>query len=80
VVALAGKGDQPGGLVAETTQLTGQIVTINAAERTAAVQFTDGRAETLPIRRDVDLNRLTVGQRVVFRVIEMIAIWVEKPQ
>jgi hypothetical protein len=28
----------------------------------------------------VDLSRHKVGERVIFRVTEMIAIWVEKPQ
>ena len=77
-VALAPKGDQPGGLVAGTTQVTGKISAIDASKRTATLRFEDGATETLPIRNDVDLTRLKVGQQVVFRITEMIAIWVEK--
>jgi hypothetical protein len=80
VVALAPKGDQPGGLAAGTTQVTGKIIAIDAERRTATLRFEDGSTETLPVRDDVDLSRRNVGEQVVFRVTEMIAIWVEKAQ
>jgi translation elongation factor P/translation initiation factor 5A len=80
VVARAPKGDQPGGLVAETTQVTAKIITIDLEKRTATLQFEDGITQTFPVRADVDLSRLKVGEQMVFRVTEMIAISVEKPQ
>ena len=79
-VALAGKGDQPGAVVAETTQVTARIITIDVNKRTATLRFEDGSTQTLPIRDDVELSRLKVGQQAVFRVTEMIAISVEKSQ
>ncbi len=79
-VALAGKGDQPGGVIAETTQVTARIIAIDAKKRTATLRFEDGNTQTLPIRDDVNLSQLKVGQQAVFRVIEMVAISVEKPQ
>jgi len=80
VVALAPKGDQPGGLVGETLQVTAKIMAIDAVNRTATLRFEDGSTQTLPIRDDVDLSRLKVGEQVVFRVTEMVAIGIEKPQ
>ncbi len=80
VVALAEKGDQPGGVVAETIQVTARIIAIDSSKRTATLRFEDGSTQTLPIRDDVDLSRLKVGQQAVFRVTEMIAISVEKSQ
>ncbi len=80
VVALAEKGDQPGGVVAETTQVTARIIAINSSKRTATLRFEDGSTQTLPIRDDVNLSRLKLGQQAVFRVTEMIAISVEKTQ
>jgi hypothetical protein len=79
-VALAGKGEQPGGVVAETTQVTARIVAIDASKRTATLRFEDGNNQTLPIRDDVDPSQLKLGAQAVFRVIEMIAITIEKPQ
>ena len=80
VVARAPKGDQPGGLVAETTQLTAKVIAIDSQKRTATLEFEDGIIQTFPVRADVDLSRHKVGEQLVFRLTEMIAIWVEKPQ
>jgi hypothetical protein len=80
VVARAPKGGQPGGLAAETIQVAGKVIAIDLENRKATLQFEDGSTETFLVRRDVDLSRHKLGERVVFRVTEMIAIWVEKPQ
>lgn len=80
VVALAPKGAQPGGLVAGTTQVTAKVIAIDPVNRTATLQFEGGITRTFPVRDDVDLSQRKVGEQVVFRVTEMIAISVEKPQ
>ncbi len=79
MVALAPKGAQPGGLMAETTQVTGTVTAIDRANRTATLRFDDGSTETFPVRDDIDLSRRKIGEKVVFLVTEMIAISVEKP-
>ena len=79
VVALAPKGAKPGGVVAQVTQVTATVAAIDQAERTATVRFDDGTTKTLSVREDIDLSRHSVGERVVFRHTEMIAISVEKP-
>lgn len=79
VVALAPKGAKPGGLVAETVQVTGTVTAIDAAKRTATLRFEDGTIKTLPVRDDLDLSKRRVGEKVVFQVTEMIAISVKKP-
>ena len=79
MVALAPKGAQPGGLVAEAVQVTATVTAIDPAKRTATLRFKDGRTKTFPVRDDIDLNQRKVGEKVVFLVTEMIAISVEKP-
>jgi hypothetical protein len=79
LVALAPKGAQPGGLVAETTQIIGTVAAIDLKKRTATLRFQDGSTKTFPVRSDVDLSKRKLGEQVVFRVTEMIAISVEKP-
>ncbi len=79
MVALAPKGAQPGGLVAETVQVTAKVIAIDQTNRTATLQFEDGSSKTLPVRDDIDLSQRKVGEKVVFQVTEMIAISVEKP-
>jgi len=79
VVALAPKGVKPAGLVAQVTQVTATVTAIDRTKRTATLRFDDGSTKTYPVREDIDLSRRKVGERVVFRVTEMIAISVEKP-
>jgi len=79
VVALAPKGAKPGGLVAETTQVTGTVTAIDTTKRTATLRFEDGSTKTLPVRSDVDLSKRKIGDQVVFQLTEMMAIRVEKP-
>ena len=78
VVALAPKGAQPGGLVAETVQVTATVTAIDQTNRTATLQFEDGSSKSFPVRDDIDLSQRKVGEKVVFQVTEMIAISVEK--
>jgi hypothetical protein len=79
VVALAPKGAKPGGLVAQTTQITATVAAIDMKKRTATLRFEDGSTKTFPVRDDIDLSQRKVGEKVVFQVTEMLAIRVEKP-
>ena len=79
VVALAPKGAQPGGLVAETAQITATVAAIDQENRTATLAFEDGSTKIFPVRDDIDLSQRKVGEKVVFTVTEMVAISVEKP-
>jgi len=80
VVALAPKGARPGGLVAQVKQIAATVTAIDKTNRTATLRFEDGTSETFPVRDDIDLNQRKVGDRVVFRVTEMMAISVEKTE
>jgi hypothetical protein len=79
LVALAPKGAQPGGVIAETTRITGTVTAIDPKQHTATLRFEDGSIKTFPVRSDVDLTKRKVGEQVVFRITEMIAIRVERP-
>jgi len=78
LVALAPKGDQPAGVVAETVRITGTVIAIDRTARTATLRFEDGSTKTFPVRSDVDLGKRRIGEQVVFRVTQMIALKVEK--
>lgn len=79
LVALAPAGAKPGGVIAETVQVTGTITALDAGKRTATLKFEDGATRTFSVRGDVDLAQRKVGDKVVFRVTEMVALSVEKP-
>lgn len=74
MVTLAPKGAQPGGLVANTTQVVGTVTAIDTENRTATLKFEDGSTQTFPVRPDIDLSKHEVGTKVVFRVTQMVAI------
>jgi hypothetical protein len=78
MVGLAPKGAKPGGVIAETTQVTATIIAIDSGARTATLQFEDGSSKTFPVRDDIDLTQYKAGEKVVFLITEMIAISVEK--
>jgi hypothetical protein len=64
--------------VAEASQEVAEVIAIDSTKRTATLRFNDGNNRTFPIRDDLDLNRHKVGERVVFRFTERIAIKIEK--
>jgi hypothetical protein len=74
LVALAPKGFKPGGIVAEATQLTAKVTAIDLEHRQATLQFEDGSTRTVAVRPDVDLSKRKVGDKVVIRITEALAI------
>lgn len=79
VVAVAPTGDKPGMLVAGTTQVTAKVIGIDRNKRKAKLQLPDGTTKTFTVRQDVDLCKRSVGEEVVFRCTDSVAISVEKP-
>ena len=79
VVVLAPKGAKPGGVVADTVQVTATVTAIDLKHHKATLQFTDGTTRTIAVRPDVDLTQRKVGEQVVIRSTEALAISVEKP-
>ena len=78
-VALAPVGAKPGALMAETTQIIAKVQAIDLAKRKATLRFPDGTTETFTVRKDVDLTTAKLGDEVVIRSTEALAILVEKP-
>jgi hypothetical protein len=78
-LALAPAGSKPGGVVADTIEMTAKVVAIDVPRHEATVQFPDGRTQTFKVRNDVDLTKRRVGEEVVIHSTEAIAVSVEKP-
>jgi hypothetical protein len=79
LVALAPKGAKPGGLMANTLQVVAKVTAIDLKHHKATLQFPDGTKHTVAVRQDVDLTKRQVGEEVVIRCTEAVAISVEKP-
>lgn len=78
IVMVDPKGDKPGGMMANTIQKVGTVKAIDPKKRTATLRFEDGTVQTFMVRKDIDLSKRKVGEKVVFRLTEIIAISVEK--
>jgi hypothetical protein len=78
-VALAPKGAKPGGIVVDTAELTATIRAIDPTKRTVTLMGPAGNERTLKVGPDIDLTKLQVGDNVVVRYTEALALLVEKP-
>jgi hypothetical protein len=78
-VALAPVGAKPGAFVADTVEITAKVTEIDLKHHTATLQFPDGSKKSFDVRPDVDLANQSVGQDVVIRTTEALAISVQKP-
>lgn len=76
-VAVAPEGGKPGVVMADTVQVTGQIIRIEG--RHVTLQFADGTTKKIKVGKHVDLSGLAPGDAVTGRVTEAIAITVEQP-
>jgi len=79
LVALAPKGAKPGGIMAESRQVTARVTALDVEHRLATLQFEDRSIRKVAVRQDVDLGKRKVGDKVVIRLTEALAIGVQKP-
>ena len=77
-VALAPKGAKPGIVTADTVEMTVTVTALDPQRHLATVQFPNGQSKTFRTRDDVDLAKRHVGEQVVIRSTETMAISVEK--
>jgi hypothetical protein len=80
VVSLAAKGEQPGAVMASVKQVTATVIDIDLGHHTATLKFPDGETRMIQVRPDVDLTKRKVGEKVVIRKTNSMALKVEKPQ
>jgi hypothetical protein len=79
VFDIAPRNSKPGVMTSETYQVTATVTTIDQKKRKATLQFPDGSTKKFDVRKDVDLTRHKVGEKVVIRTTETFAIKMEKP-
>ena len=79
-VELAPKGQKPGGVVAETVEITANVEAIDYQTRAIALKGPLGNIRIFKVSDAVErLNEIKVGDQVVIRVTEAIALAVVKP-
>jgi hypothetical protein len=78
-IALAPEGAKPGVVMAGTVEVTAKVEAVDLARHEATLLFPDGTSKTVPVRPDVDLTKAKLGQEVVIRTTQSVALLVEKP-
>ena len=79
MVALAPKGEKPGGVMARTVELTGTVESIDAKKRTASVKGPAGNVRTFHVDKSVkNLDQIKKGDQIVLRITEAVALSVVK--
>ncbi|MEM1083325.1 MAG: hypothetical protein AAGI48_04335 [Verrucomicrobiota bacterium] len=76
---MAKRNAKPGMQTVETSQAVATITDINTKRRKVKLTFSDGKSKRVKVRSDIDLSAIKVGDRVVIRVTETVAIGLEKP-
>jgi hypothetical protein len=79
VVALAPVGAKPGMVTAHTMEVTARVKAIDLQNHKATLEFPGGNTRVVAVRPDVDLTKAKIGQELVVRTTETVALSVEKP-
>jgi hypothetical protein len=79
VVALSPKGEKPGVVWANVVETTARVEKLDLKKREATLRFPDGDTETFEVRKDVDMSRAHLGQEVLIRSTQAVAVHVETP-
>jgi Cu/Ag efflux protein CusF len=63
-VSVAPQGDKPGVVMVETTNVSAQILAVNAANHRVTLLDADGKKKTIKVSNQVNLDNLKVGDTV----------------
>jgi len=78
-VGAAAEGEKPGAGVIDTMLVTAEVLSINATDRLAVLEFPDGSIRTIKVSPDARLDLVDVGDQVRMRVTRAIAVSVVEP-
>ena len=75
----ASEGTKPSATRSDTAEATARIEALDAKDRKVTLRFSDGTAETFDVRKDIDMSKAHLGQEILIRSTEAVAVRVEKP-
>ncbi len=78
-VALAPIGAKPGGVVSDTIELKARITFVDQWNHKVRLQLPDDTIRNVSVAKSIDLSNVQVGDNVVVRLTEALALLVEKP-
>jgi len=77
-IQVAPKGAKPGGVMVDTTAISGKILAIDAAKRKVTFEDPEGKKKTVKVRKGFDLSGLAVGESVNAALTESVVIKMTK--
>lgn len=77
-VSVAPRGSKPGGVMVETTAISGKILAIDTEKREVSYEDPEGKTKTVKVRKSVDISGLVVGESVDAVLTESVVIKVTK--
>lgn len=77
-VALAPIGAKPGGLIANTIEITAKVTAIDASKRKVTLALPDGTSKTVKAGQQINLAAVKIGDSVTVQHTETLALTVEK--
>jgi len=69
----------PGGLMANTEEVTATITAVNMERRRVTLEFADGTVRTIRVGQQVNLAAVKAGDAVQTQMSESLALSVEAP-
>lgn len=78
-LATAEPGDMPGGIAARTMTVVVDVLKLDPGKSTATIRLADGTTKTVDIKNPAVFEKVKVGDKVEVRMIEAMAVDVQKP-
>jgi hypothetical protein len=79
-VGLAPLGAKPAIVMADTVEVTGTIIAIDAHAHSVTLEFVDGSTKEIKVGKHRDLSKVGLGDSVRVTLTEVVAISIESPQ
>ncbi|MBK1828041.1 hypothetical protein [Haloferula rosea] len=76
---IPGQGRKPGLKASGDYQVIATVSAIDTKRRKATLEFSDGTTRKVKVRPDIDLTQHQVGDKVLIRLTETVAVRIEKP-
>ena len=74
----APRGAKPGAKVSSKEQYVGTVTAIDQKKRKVTLTFSDGSSAKFDVRSDIDLSKHHVGEKVLIRLTESLAVSMKK--
>jgi hypothetical protein len=80
MIATAKPGQKPAGVIVDERTVTATVESVDVGKRMLTLKGPEGKTFTVPVRRAKNLDKVKAGDAVELKLVEGLAVQVEKPQ